>query len=63
MSDTFAVNDIEMTSADLKCLSKTAQKSLDDANSEKETREIFYAKVPQRITSIIEMSKNFFRER
>lgn len=59
--NTFAVKDIEMTSADLKRLSETAQKSLDDANSEKEMREISYARVPQRITSIIETSKNFLK--
>ena len=44
--NTFAVKDIGMTSADLNRLSKTAQKSLDDTNSEKEMREISYAWVP-----------------
>lgn len=44
--NTFAVKDIGMTSADLNRLSETAQKSLDDTNSEKEMREISYAWVP-----------------
>lgn len=59
--NTFAVKDIEMTSVDLKRLSETAQKSLDETHGEKEMREISRTRIPQRITSIIETSKNFLK--
>lgn len=58
---TFAMKDMEMTAADLQHLRETVQKSLDDANSEKEMREASSARVPQKIHMIIGTSMSLLK--